>query len=180
MANEATGLRKDPAWNFRAVGAFVPKATARAREAHGFHAAEIIVNWAAIVGPALAAYTAPRRIRWPRTPGIDRDGPKSAQPLNRAQKTTLEIWVAGGRAHEIPYLKASIISRINSYFGYRAVTDILPVDGPIMRPRTAPPKRAASPAEIEAAAAMHKLALDDPLAEALAKLAANIARAKRS
>jgi hypothetical protein len=179
MANETTGLRKDPAWSFRAVGAFVPKATARAREAHGFHAAEIIVNWPAIVGPALAGYTAPRRIRWPRAPGGDRDGPKPTQPLHRAQKTTLEIWVAGGRAHEIPYLKASIIARINSYFGYRAVTDILPVDGPIIRPRSTPLKRAANPAEVQAAAAAHKLALDDPLAEALAKLAANIARAKR-
>jgi hypothetical protein len=179
MANEMTGLRKDPTWNFRAVGAFVPKATAKARESHGFHAAEIIVNWPAIVGPQLAGYTAPRRIRWPRAPGSDRDGPKTAQPMNRAQKTTLEIWVAGGRAHEIPYLKASIISRINSYFGYRAVTDILPVDGPIMRPRSQPVKRGATPAEVQAAAATHQLKLDDPLAEALAKLAANIAKAKR-
>jgi hypothetical protein len=102
------------------------------------------------------------------------------QPINRAQKTTLEIWVAGGRGHEIPYLKSAIISRINSYFGYRAVTDILPVDGPIMRQRATPVKRAASDAEVKAAAAVYKLKLDgDPLSEALAKLAANIAKAKR-
>jgi hypothetical protein len=172
-----TGLRKDPLWNFRVVGTFVPRATANAREKHGLHAAEIIINWPAIVGPALADYTAPRRIRWPRAPGGDRDGPKAPQPFNRAQKTTLEIWVAGGRAHEIPYLKASIISRINSYFGYRAITDIMPVDGPIMRPRPKPKARASTPAEIDAAAKAHAIKLDgDPLAEALAKLAANVAR----
>lgn len=177
-----TGMRrKDPLWTFKVVGTFVPKATARAREQHGLHAAEIIINWPAIVGPALADYTAPRRIRWPRAPGAERDGPKTTQSVNRAQKTTLEIWVAGGRAHEIPYLKASIIARINSYFGYRAVTDILPVDGPIMRPRPKPKARGATPAEIDAAAATHKLNRDgDPLAEALAKLAANVTRRNNS
>jgi hypothetical protein len=177
MSGDAGNARKDALWNFRVVGAFVPKATARAREAHGLHAAEIIMNWQAIVGPALADYTAPRRIRWPRAPGSDRDGPKPAQAGIRAQKTTLEIWVAGGRAHEIPYLKASIMSRINSYFGYRAITDILPVDGPIARPRPRSKVRAATPAEIEAAAVAHGLRRDgDPLAEALAKLGASIAR----
>ena len=181
MTSEATGLRKDPTWNFRAVGTFVPKATAKARESHGFHAAEIIVNWPAIVGPQLAGYTAPRRIRWPRATGMaNASGAKSGGPMNRAQKTTLEIWVAGGRGHEIPYLKSAIISRINSYFGYRAVTDILPVDGPIMRPRSMPVKRAATPAEVEAAATAYKIKLDgDPLSEALAMLAANIAKANR-
>jgi hypothetical protein len=183
MASTPVTPRKDPTWNFRVVGAFVPKATARAREAHGIHTAEIIVNWAAIVGPQLAAYTSPRRIRWPKAPGSERTEPiKSAKPATfsqqRGQKTTLEIWVAGGRAHEIPYLKGPIIQRINAYFGYRAITDVLPVDGPVMRPKSAPVRRPPSEPEVERAAAEFSLATDDPLSRALAMLGANIKRGK--
>ena len=54
------GIRKDPLWNFKLVGAFMPRATAKACEKHGFHAAEIILNWPAIVGADIAAFTAPR------------------------------------------------------------------------------------------------------------------------
>ena len=181
MADQPSALRRDPTWNFRAVGAFVARATAKAREKHGLHAAEIILNWPAIVGPDLAAYTAPRRIRWPKAP--DRlAGPtpkitagKSGAPF---QKTTLEIWVAGGRAHEIPYLKGPIMARINAYFGYRAVTDILPVDGPVVQRRPAKARPEVSLDEMADIATTHKIAMDDPLGEALARLGANIKRGK--
>ncbi len=174
----ATGFRKDPTWSFRAVGTFVPKATTKAREAHGLHTAEIIMNWPAIVGPQLSAFTSPRRIRWPKAPGLERETQRASQPLHRGQKTTLEIWVAGGRAHEIPYLKGPIIARINAYFGYRAVTDLMPVDGPVMRPKTAPLRTPPTPQEITRVAAANKLPTDDPLALSLAKLGANIQRGK--
>jgi hypothetical protein len=183
------------AWSFKAVGIFVPKATARAREAHGLHAADIILNWPAIVGPALAAYTAPRRIRWARAPdrlpsGVTAQAPKplaktggkgalTSKGLSAAQKTTLEIWVAGGRGHEIPYLKAQILNRINAYFGYRAITDLLPVDGPMVRPQVAVKRTPPKPEEIAAVAAQLSLPSDDPLAQSLAKLGANIARKAR-
>ncbi len=178
--------RRDQTWNFRAVGAFVAKATSKAREKQGLHAAEIVINWPAIVGPDLAAYTAPRRIRWPKAPDRLADRPSFApgSGLQKRtggapmQKTTLEIWVAGGRAHEIPYLKGPIMARINAYFGYRAVTDILPVDGPVIRPRPQPRRAAPTAAEIGATAEAHGIALDDPLGQALAKLGANIKRGK--
>ncbi len=178
--------RKDQNWSFRAVGSFVARATAKAREKQGLHAAEIVINWPAIVGPDLAAYTAPRRIRWPKAPDRLTDRPSfapgsglqkrsSGAPM---QKTTLEIWVAGGRAHEIPYLKGPIMARINAYFGYRAVTDILPVDGPVIRPRPPKVRRAISEAEIGEVVAAHRIDMSDPLGEALAKLGANIKRGK--
>jgi hypothetical protein len=177
---------KDQNWNFRVVGAFVAKATSKAREKHGLHAAEIVINWPAIVGADLAAYTQPRRIRWPKAPDRLTDRPSyapgsglqkrsSGAPM---QKTTLEIWVAGGRAHEIPYLKGPIMARINSYFGYRAITDILPVDGPVIRPRLTKPRAPLSQAEIGETAKTHNIKIDDPLGEALAKLGANIKRGK--
>jgi hypothetical protein len=181
-----TPARKDPNWSFRVVGAFVAKATTKAREKHGLHAAEIVINWPAIVGPDLAAYTAPRRIRWPKAPDrlAERPSYAAGSGLHKRssgapmQKTTLEIWVAGGRAHEIPYLKGPIMARINAYFGYRAVTDILPVDGPVIRPRPPKPRPPISAAEIGETVKAHKINMDDPLGEALARLGANIKRGK--
>ena len=177
-----SNARKPETWNFRTVGAFVAKATAKAREKHGLHAAEIVINWPAIVGPDLAAFTAPRRIRWPKAPDRLQPTPLMGAPKRSSgapmQKTTLEIWVTGGRAHEIPYLKGPIIARINAYFGYRAISDILPVDGPIARPRPPKARPAVSPAEIAAIATALCIPTDDPLGEALARLGANIKRGK--
>jgi hypothetical protein len=171
-ARAATGFRKDPNWNFRAVGAFVPKATAKACEQHGFHAAEIILNWSAIVGPQLAAYTAPRRIRWPKAPERVGGEPKVGTPIGRGVKSALEIWVEGGRAHEIPYLKAPIIARINTYFGYRAITDILPIAGTVTSEPPPKPLLRATPAELQTVKKTIPLPNDDALADALARLGA--------
>jgi hypothetical protein len=192
MTSPPVKRSKDATWSFRSVGVFVPKATAKAREAHGLHAAEIIVNWPAIVGPQLAAYTSPRRIRWPKTPGLTSEpipapvvrGGKVMRPTTAGSKilgpkTVLEIWVSGGRAHEIPYLKGPILSRINAYFGYRAITDLAPVDGPVARPRTPAPRRPPAEAEVAAAAQVHALSTETPLGLALAKLGANVKRGRQ-
>jgi hypothetical protein len=177
MIPPKTGLAKDPNWTFRAVGVFVPKITHRARAAHGLHTADIILNWPSIVGDDLAAYTVPRRIRWPKAPERAVDGAKpAASGRTGSQKTTLEIWVAGGRAHEVPYLKSGILNRINAYFGYRAVTDLIPVDGPLARPKARPRSAPPQADEVARVAARYDLAADDPLSAALAKLGANVAR----
>ncbi len=174
------GLRKDPLWNFKLVGAFMPRATAKACEKHGFHAAEIILNWPAIVGAEIASFTAPRRIRWPKAPSRDGGGPTLSGVAQRGVKSALEIWVEGGRAHEIPYLKAPIIARINTFFGYRAITDILPVSGPIGVKREQMPRvRHVEPVEVKRVQAALKLPEDDPLGEALAKLGALIDRKRK-
>lgn len=179
-AGSSAGLRKDPLWNFKLVGAFMPRATAKACEKHGFHAAEIILNWPAIVGADIAAFTAPRRIRWPKAPARDGDVAAVSGMAQRGVKSALEIWVEGGRAHEIPYLKAPIIARINTFFGYRAITDILPVSGPINAKRERMPKiRHAEPGEVKRVQAALQLAQDDPLGEALARLGALIDRKRK-
>jgi hypothetical protein len=174
----ATGLRKDALWNFKSLGAFVPKATAKVFETHGFHKAELILNWPSIVGHELAQFTAPRRIRWPKAPDRIAGETRPAAPGARRVgiKSALEVWVEGGRAHEIPYLKAPIIQRINTYFGYRAITDLVPVSGPV-RMNAAPPVRVrrASAEGIAREQRRLGLSLDDPLAAALARLGANIA-----
>lgn len=173
QATPTSGFRRDPLWNFRTVGAFMPKATAKACEKHGFHAAEIILNWSAIVGPELARFTAPRRIRWPKAPTRDNETTLPDAPPGRGVKSALEMWVDGGRAHEIPYLKGPIIARINTYFGYRAITDILPVSGPI-NTKQGPLPRIQKADDKDVVRMQAKLALpaDDPLSQSIARLGA--------
>ncbi len=128
-------LKRDPNWNFKAVGAQVPAVTAKCVEKFGFHTAEIITNWPIIVGAALGAYTRPFRIKWARRPDAIDTEPDA--PPARPQKTALEIYVDGGRAHEMTYRAPQIIERINGYFGYRAITEIRAQDGELKAPAKA-------------------------------------------
>ena len=41
---------------------------------YGFAQADVVANWEAIVGPELAAVSAPERIRWPRGSGEQAHG----------------------------------------------------------------------------------------------------------
>ena len=91
------------------------------------------------------------------------------------------MWVEGGRAHEIPYLKGPIIARINTYFGYRAITDILPVSGPIKAKREKLPEiKRADPKEVDRLRATLDTAGDDALADSLARLGALVERRKKT
>ena len=188
--------RRDPNWNFKAVGAEVPKVTAKCMEKFGFHSAEILVRWRAIVGDNLAAYTSPFRIRWARQPdALDPDdesapnaaaGAKTPVARMRAQKTSLEVIVADGRAHELPYRAPQIMQRINSYFGYRAITEIRPIAGEV-KPRSAQAaKRQPAEPSPNTSSAVLKLTqkdiarVDDPaLKSALERLADRVSRQPR-
>jgi hypothetical protein len=81
---------------------------------HGFAQADVVANWAAIVGEDLAAASAPDRIKWPKGAGEE------------AQKGggTLVIRAAPGRALELQYEASRIMARINSFFGYGAIARI--------------------------------------------------------
>ena len=103
----------------RAVGTFVPKLTRKAVEKYGFSAAALITDWAVIVGPDLARYTQPKRLKWPRS--VDAYGESDAAGRPGA---TLELRVDGARALDVQYKQQQIIERINSYFGYRAIADM--------------------------------------------------------
>ncbi len=73
-----------------------------------------VANWDAIVGGEFAAVSAPERIKWPKGSG------EEAQK----QGGTLVIRAARGRALELQYEASRIISRINSFFGYGAVSAV--------------------------------------------------------
>lgn len=137
----------------RTVGAFLPKLTQKAVERFGFPNAAILADWSLIVGPALACFTAPQRLRWPRGQAPENDPRAGA---------TLVIRVDGPAAIEVQHKAPQIIDRINTYFGYRAVTDLRIVQAPVDRPgKTAAPKAIVGSGTLD---------------EALQRLSANIAR----
>ena len=92
---------------------------------HGFAGGAMIVDWPAIVGAAIAAYTLPTRVRFP--PGERSGG-------------TLEIKVANSAfATELQHLEPLIVERINGYFGWAAVARLKLRHGPLpRRPSPAP------------------------------------------
>src|SRR5262245_2945572 len=79
----------------RAVANFVPGLTRKAFEKFGFAAANLVTDWATIVGPEIAAYSAPERLKWPRI--ADPHGKLTEVEPKRAGATLL-LRVEGARA----------------------------------------------------------------------------------
>jgi hypothetical protein len=104
------------------IGIFVPKLIRHACRKFGFTNIDILLHWAAIVGPELGRYTRPRCIRWPRNKDaiLLADGTEASS----RERTRLEVWVAPGKALNVEYGRAAIIDRVNAYFGYRAITEL--------------------------------------------------------
>jgi hypothetical protein len=144
----------------------IPAITRRALERYGFAYAEILSHWPIIVGVPLAAFSAPERIRWPTGPG--------SQPGSSRRRTggTLIVRVADGRAVELQHETPRIIDRVNTYYGYEAITHVKFVQGTLpQRSVTAPAQRPAPLApEREAVLAQSIGALEEgPLRTALEK-----------
>jgi hypothetical protein len=125
----------------------------------GRGAADLMTQWPAIVGEALAAICVPERIRWPRAAGADAPG------------GILVIRSAPGHALDLHYQSALIVERINAFLGYQAVASIKVTQG---HKALGPASRAApEPLPPETAEALEaKLAAiaDERLREALARL----------
>ena len=135
---------------------------------HGFAQGDVVGHWAEIVGEDLAAFSAPERIKWPRQHG------------EAARKTggTLVIRAAPGRAIDLQYAGPRIIARINSYFGYGAVTQIKVMQAVELAP--ARPGRL-DPEQVKPVPDQTLDELDEgPLKAALTRLARGVAAARRS
>ena len=156
----------------KAVGSFVPRLTRKAFEKYGFSAATLLTDWAVIVGPQLATYTAPERLKWPKA--VDAYGEVEAGAAGRPG-AALILRVDGGRALDVEYRRRELIERINSYFGYRAVAEIRIQQGPVTAPPGTLMKQARTPQRpIEVAPEIAAIA-DEGLKNALAKLQAGLA-----
>ncbi len=101
-------------WGPRAVGALVPTLTRPAFRRRAPATAQILADWSMIVGPALAAVTAPRRM----------------------SGTTLTLACASPIAMELQHMSTELVSRINGHLGrtaverLRFVQEILPPSSP--------------------------------------------------
>jgi hypothetical protein len=108
----------------RSIAASLPSVTKPALAKRGFGAARLIADWPTIVGPVLAASSLPERMVRDRN----------------AETATLVIKISPGVALELQHLEPQVIERINSHYGFRAVTKLRLVQGPLpLRPARAAP-----------------------------------------
>ncbi|GBQ33043.1 DUF721 domain-containing protein [Gluconacetobacter azotocaptans] len=136
------------AWSMRSLGALIPNVARPAFRKQSPAAAQIIADWADIVGPELARATVPRRL----SAGV------------------LTLGCAGPVAMELQHLAPALIGRINRACGHDAVRSLKLVQDLVPRPApAAPPPRQAPPPPV---------AIPDmpegPLKDALAALGARV------
>ncbi|MEA2883017.1 MAG: hypothetical protein QOH32_2273 [Bradyrhizobium sp.] len=131
----------------------------------GFAARELVIRWAEIAGPEIAAHSEPLKIQWPR--------PVEGQPQEPA---TLVLRVEGPMALEIQHASDVILQRVNRFFGWSAVGRLALRQAPLARrnkPAAAPPPDVAEVAKVAESLASVE---DEQLRSALARLGASIKR----
>lgn len=156
-----------PKGGARAIGAYVAKALDPAARARGFATTALLSDWPAIAGHELARFTMPDRVIWPRRHD---EGVEAPIRGHRREGATLVLRVESPRAIEVQHRSAQILERVNAYFGYRAITEMRFLQGPIGRtaaPRLAPKPPLPAYALPKSAGIQHK-----GLARALARLGA--------
>ena len=100
----------------RLLGQNIRKLTDRAIRKRGFVEAAIIHNWAAIVGADVATWCAPDKVTFPR---------------DRRFGATLHLLVQGSRALEVQHLEPVLLERLNTVFGYAALSKIAIRQAPV-------------------------------------------------
>lgn len=127
---------------------------------YGFAYADLITQWPAIVGDAIAQWSEPERIKWPRA-GAD----------ERKQGGTLVIRVTPGRGLELQHETPRIIDRINAFYGYAAIAAVKIRQSALSRKKAL--SRALPPLGAQAATALESEldgVADPELKEALRRL----------
>ncbi len=113
----------------KSVQEFLPAVAKPAFEKYGFSSSEILTNWAAYAGADIASYTAPERLKWPRADMTEKSGSQSSNGAKSG--ATLVLRVGGARALELQHKLPQLLERVNSAFGYRAVTTIRILQAPL-------------------------------------------------
>lgn len=151
----------------RAVGQELPRIAGRILGRQGLGEAQLVAEWAAVVGTELAATTLPIKLGFPA--GGRRNG-------------TLKLRVTSAAALAVQHREPQILERINGFFGYGAVSRLVLVQGPLpQQPEPAPPApRALTPAETAGLAERLAQVPDSPVKSALQRLGAAILGDRRS
>lgn len=160
---------------FTPIGREVATAVKPAFDQRGFSVGEILRDWPEIVGRDYAGFTAPDRVHWPRRPPEEqeeRPRPRSRRP----EGATLVIRVDGPRAIEVQHRSDIVLERINTYFGWRAVSALRFVQAPVTRAERR--KRRPPPSDAAVAALERELTQvrKPELRHALARLGSQIGR----
>ena len=101
----------------QAISSTLKKVTSKAFEKRGFSNASIINNWKIIVGLELSNVSQPERITYSGIGNID---------------GTLHLRVGNSAfATEIQHLQPLIIERVNTFFGYSAITNLRLIHSPL-------------------------------------------------
>ncbi len=113
----------------RSLSGATERLTRRVFGRQGFAVREIVVRWPAIVGQELAAQCCPERLVF---------------AMGKSSGATLHVRVDGALALELQHLEPLVIEKINTYYGYGAVSRLSlhqgPVPKPVSRPQAVPPR----------------------------------------
>ena len=100
-----TGARA--ARGFRRASESARRQLGSAATRYGFAEAEVLLRWAEVTGEALSGLCRPVRVRYPRS---------------RALGATLVVEATGARGPEVEMQAPRIVERVNSFYGYRAIS----------------------------------------------------------
>jgi hypothetical protein len=127
----------------------------------------LLGSWDEIAGEQFAGCSRPERIRWPRQDGPDETGGGFSPGL-------LTIACEGSRALFLMHQEAELLSRLNSFFGFRAISQIRIVQKAIRIPTRKPKVRPLDAREKNRLAGMLAEVEDPKLREALERLGAGV------
>jgi hypothetical protein len=162
MRNRRTG--KIP-WS-RPLGDLVQTAIDPVLARQGFGQTGLVLFWDEIVGERLAGVSQPVKVRWPA-----RRHDRAAEADSAS--ATLIVRVETGFALEMQHLASFVIERINAHFGWRCVSRLVLMQGPL--PRRPFIRRVVRPTDKAAEMAAETIVgngVDEPLRQALTRLGA--------
>lgn len=113
---EGRNGRRNGFGGLRHAAGLIDKLTRPAIRKRGFAQGEILRNWADIVGPRLAGLTVPERVQYSKKQG---------------HGARICVRVGGAAALELQHAAVQIVERINTYFGYRAISELKLIQAPV-------------------------------------------------
>jgi hypothetical protein len=131
--------------SLRPIGAELARIAGPVLGKRGLGEAQLLAQWASIVGAEFADETLPVKLSFSREQSIK----------GERRNGTLRLLVSSSAALSIQHREPQILDRINGFFGYNAVARLALVQGPLpSRPETGPlgprPLSSAETAELDA------------------------------
>ena len=142
----------------RSAGELVGDAGGPAFKRFGFVQSSIVSRWPEIVGPRYAKVSSPESIRF---------------PTGRKSGGTLTLLVQGAHAPLIQHLAPLIIERVNRFFGYSAIINVVFRQGAPVQAARAPRRPELRPVPKELGEGLRQVA-DPELRACLESLAASL------